>query len=424
MGEGNSPMNPVSILARKRDGEALSDAEIAFFIRGFTAGDIPDYQMSALAMAIYIQGMTAAETATLTYEMLHSGKQLLWEPSDLPAVDKHSTGGIGDKVSLILAPLVACCGLQVPMLSGRGLGPTGGTLDKLESIPGFRTNLSLQELQQVCRNVGCVITGTTPELAPADRQLYALRDVTATVASIPLITASIMSKKLAEGLQALVLDVKFGSGAFMKTHEQASALAESLVAVGEHMGVATRAILTDMNQPLGQMVGNGVEVKEAMDVLRGQGPADLKEVTLRLSEDLLCLAGCASDTNTARTQLVHLLESGKAYEKFERMVAAQGGSLDAPRPVAPSTELVAHSAGRIVAVDAEKMGWAVIAMGGGRRTKTDRIDPSVGFEWLVRLGDSVDIGQPLVRLFCHEPQREEAIRLLRDSVVIESCVPS
>jgi pyrimidine-nucleoside phosphorylase len=412
-------MNPVSIIARKRDGTALTDEEIAFFIRGFTTGDIPDYQMSALAMAIYIRGMTAAETATLTFEMLQSGKQLVWDSHDLPTVDKHSTGGIGDKVSLILAPLVACCDVQVPMLSGRGLGPTGGTLDKLESIAGFRTDLSLQELQRVCRKVGCVITGTTPELTPADRQLYALRDVTATVASIPLITASIMSKKLAEGLKALVLDVKFGSGAFMKTYEQASALADSLVAVGQRMGVATRAVLNDMNQPLGRMAGNAVEVDEALDVLRGHGPTDLKEVTLRLSEELLCLAGTASTPETARMQLEQMIASGKAYEKFEHMVAAQGGSLDAARPIAPCTELLAEATGQIIAVDAEKMGWAVIAMGGGRRAKTDRIDPSVGFEWLVRLGDEVQAGQPLVRMFCHSSQREEATRLLRESVVIK-----
>ncbi len=279
-------MNPSQIIARKRDGGTLSAAEIAYFIQGYARGTIPDYQMAALAMAIYWRGMDEAETAALTEQMLRSGEVLAGD--DLSSrVDKHSTGGIGDKCSLVLAPLLACCGLTVPMISGRGLGPTGGTLDKLESIPGFRTDLSAEEIRQVVDRVGCVITGATPNLVPADRKLYALRDVTATVASIPLITASIMSKKLAEGLSALVLDVKFGSGAFMKTRHSARTLAQSMVATGERMGVRTTALLTDMNQPTGRLAGNAVEVDEAIGCLSGQGPEDLQRLTFALAAEIL-----------------------------------------------------------------------------------------------------------------------------------------
>ncbi|MCA9266492.1 MAG: thymidine phosphorylase, partial [Planctomycetales bacterium] len=275
-------LTPAEVIAKKRDGHELTTSEIHFLIDGFAKGSVPDYQMSAWAMAVFLRGMTTDETVTLTEEMLQSGVQLAWSTGDLPTVDKHSTGGIGDKVSLLLAPMLACCDLQVPMISGRGLGATGGTLDKLEAIPGFRTDLSIGEMQRICREVGCVISAATQQLVPADRKLYALRDVTATVASIPLITASIMSKKLAEGLTALVLDVKHGSGAFMKTEHQARALAASLVHVGQKMGVRTSALLTDMNQPLGRMVGNAIEVDEAVAGLQGTGPADLMEVTFAL----------------------------------------------------------------------------------------------------------------------------------------------
>src|SRR6478609_6905594 len=270
-------MISASIIAKKRDGLALRRDEIAAFVGGFARGDIPDYQMAALAMAIYCRGMTAEETAALTEAMLASGQRMPRDSGQRLRVDKHSTGGIGDKISLILAPLLACCGLAVPMISGRGLGATGGTLDKLEAIPGFRTNLSLAEIEQITATVGCVITGASDEIAPADKKLYALRDVTATVPSIPLITASIMSKKLAESLDALVLDVKFGSGAFMTSLDEARALARSLVETGKRMGVKTAALLTDMNQPLGRMAGNLVEVHEALATVQGGGPADLWE---------------------------------------------------------------------------------------------------------------------------------------------------
>ncbi|HYO24074.1 MAG TPA: thymidine phosphorylase, partial [Lacipirellulaceae bacterium] len=286
-------MNPVWLIAKKRDGEELSDHEIAQFISGYARGDIPDYQMSAMAMAIYLRGMSTAETASLTDHMLASGARFTWPDDGVPRVDKHSTGGIGDKVSLPLAAMLACCGLQVPMISGRGLGATGGTLDKLEAIPGFRTDLSMEEFRDVCQRVGCVISGATADLVPADRKLYALRDVTATVPSIPLITASIMSKKLAEGLDALVLDVKWGSGAFMKTADQARELARSLVATGQRMGVATTALVTDMNQPLGRMAGNALEVNESYAALQGEGPADLMEATYALGAELLVSTGRA-----------------------------------------------------------------------------------------------------------------------------------
>jgi pyrimidine-nucleoside phosphorylase len=392
-------MNVVSIISKKRDGHELTEDEIGSLIAGYVRGDVPDYQMAAWAMAVYLRGMTVAETAALTEHMLHSGVTFEWPPGESPKVDKHSTGGIGDKVSLPLAPLLACCDLQVPMISGRGLGATGGTLDKLEAIPGFRTNLSTAEFQQVCRDVGCVISGATSDLVPADRKLYALRDVTGTVPSIPLITASIMSKKLAEGLDALVLDVKHGSGAFMKTLDNARALAKSMVETGNRMGVPTVALVTDMNQPLGRMAGNANEVNESVDALLGKGPADLMEVTLELGAELLVLAKRESTKTTARRRLEKAISSGAGLEKFREMVTAQGGDLDAPRPVAPAHEIGSPWAGYVIAIDTERLGYVVINLGGGRRQLGDRLDLSVGFETLVRLGDQVDKGQPLARVF-------------------------
>jgi len=412
-------MNPSQIIARKRDGHALTPAEIAAFMQGFTHGDVPIYQMAALAMAIYLRGMDADETAALTGEMLRSGKTLDWPVGGPPKVDKHSSGGIGDKTSLIVAPLLACCGLAVPMISGRGLGATGGTLDKLESIPGFRTDLSLEEIRGQTERIGCVIAGATIDLAPADRKLYALRDVTATVASIPLITASIMSKKLAENLDALVLDVKFGSGALMKSYDDASQLARSLVETGKRMGVKTTALLTDMNQPLGRMAGNAVEVNESLDALAGHGPPDLWEVTRELAVELLLATGKADNRERARQILEGHLAAGRALEKFRELVAAQGGNLNAPRPAAPAVDVNAPDAGYVAAIDTEVLGLAIIEMGGGRRVMGDKIDHSAGLEMLVRIGDHVERGQPLLRLFC-PPQRRtpqlmpsltEAIRL-------------
>jgi pyrimidine-nucleoside phosphorylase len=392
-------MNPVWLIAKKRDGEELSADEIGALIAGYARGDVPDYQMSAMAMAIYLQGMTPAETAALTDHMLASGARFDWPGDGVPRVDKHSTGGIGDKVSIVLAPMLACCGLQVPMISGRGLGATGGTLDKLESIPGFRTNLSMEEIRDVVVRIGCVITGATADIVPADRKLYALRDVTATVPSIPLITASIMSKKLAEGLDALVLDVKFGSGAFMKTAERARELARSLVETGRRMGVPTTALLTDMNQPLGRMAGNAVEVDESVAALEGRGPAELMEVTLALGVELLLSTGRAATADAARATLQKTIDTGAAREKLAEMVRAQGGNLDAPRPIAPRSEILAPRAGYVARIDAEQLGRAIIAMGGGRQQLGDRLDHSTGIEMLVRLGDPIEARQSIVHVF-------------------------
>lgn len=399
-------MIPATIIARKRDGHELTDGQIRDFIAGFTDQRIPDYQMSALAMAIFIQGMTTEETASLTRAMLDSGSVLTW-PEQPPKVDKHSTGGVGDKISLPLAPLLAGCGMHVPMLSGRGLGATGGTLDKLESIAGFRTDLSLKEMKALTSQVGCVITGASSELAPADRRLYALRDVTATVPSIPLITASIMSKKLAEGLNALVLDVKFGSGAFMKTREQATQLARSLVATGQRMGVRTTALLTDMNQPLGRMCGNAVEVQESLDILDGGGPSDVRTLTLELATELLISANIESEQAAALQTASRCLDSGRAMEKFHEMVIAQKGQLS-PFEIAESDMVQAASSGCVNQIDTEQIGLAVIEMGGGRRVMTDSIDHSVGLKMLVRLGDTVEVGQPLAELYSHSPTAAKA----------------
>ena len=412
-------MNPAVIIATKRDGRELSREEIAAFVAGYTRGTIPEYQMSALAMAVYLRGMTADETAALTDAMLQSGRWLVWPRRERPVVDKHSTGGIGDKTSLVLAPLLAACGLAVPMISGRGLGATGGTLDKLESIPGFRTDLSLAEIQQTVERVGCVITGASAEIAPADRKLYALRDVTATVPSIPLITASIMSKKLAESLDALVLDVKFGSGAFMKTLEGARALARSLVETGRRMGVRTTALITDMNQPLGSMAGNVVEVHEAIACLRGAGPADLWELTRELAAEVV---GAGASTHhsplTTHSLLDDAIRSGRALAKFREMVAAQGGDLDRLPAMPAGAEVLAPRGGFVTAIDTEALGLAIIELGGGRKVMSDKVDHGVGLEMLVRLGDAIEPGQPLVRVFGSRVQFEQVRPQIERTVAI------
>jgi pyrimidine-nucleoside phosphorylase len=417
-------VNISQIIGRKRDGGVLNADEIAAVVHGYVAGDIPDYQIAAMAMAICLRGMNDVETATLTHEMLRSGDVL--EASDVSLrVDKHSTGGIGDKSSLILAPLLACCGLQVPMISGRGLGATGGTLDKLESIPAFRTNLSLDEIRDLVERVGCVITGATSELVPADRKLYALRDVTATVASIPLISASIMSKKLAESLSALVLDVKFGSGAFIKAKDDARRLAQLMVAVGSRMGVKTTALLTDMNQPNGRMAGNAVEVDESLDVMAGGGPDDLREITLALATEVLLMKRMAVSSEEARRTLLGHLSSGRAMEKFREMVRAQGGDLDAPRPRAGKATLTADDDGFLGSIDVEQLGWAIIEMRGGRKHVGQSIDHSVGLEMLVLLGDRVERGQPLVNIFARPENRDAALAQVRTAIQIakEPCAP-
>jgi pyrimidine-nucleoside phosphorylase len=392
-------MIPAQVIATKRDGGAHSAAEIEAWIDAYVAGAIGDEQMAAWAMAVFLNGMTAEETAALTAAMVASGERLARTRTDRPRVDKHSTGGVGDKVSIVLAPLLACCGLDVPMLSGRGLGATGGTLDKLEAIPGFRTDLSASEMERVLAATGCVITGTTAAMVPADKKLYALRDVTGTVPSIPLITGSILSKKMAEDLDALVFDVKVGSGSFMKTPARARALADSLVTVGRAYGVETAAVITDMSQPLGRMVGHANEIDESVAALEGDGPDDLMEVTLALGAELLRLTSVATDLAAGRAQLSAAVASGAGRERLAAMVAAQGGDLEAPRPLAPASEVAAERAGHVVGVDAEGLGLAVIELGGGRKRQGDRVDPAVGLEMLVRIGDSVERGQPLLRIF-------------------------
>jgi pyrimidine-nucleoside phosphorylase len=411
-------MNVVHLISKKRDGAELTADEIGYIVNGYVRGDVADYQMSSWAMAVFIRGMTVAETAALTEHMLHSGVTFEWPEGESPKVDKHSTGGIGDKVSLPLAPLLACCDLQVPMISGRGLGATGGTLDKLEAIPGFRTDLGNDEFQKVCRQVGCVISGATADLVPADRKLYALRDVTGTVPSIPLITASIMSKKLAEGLDALVLDVKWGSGAFMKTRDQARALARSMVDTGKRMGVPTAALVTDMNQPLGRMAGNAVEVNESVDALKGSGPRDLMEVTLELGAELLVLAKREETTKAGRHRLERAISSGAGLEKFREMVASQDGDLDAPRPIAPAHNIVSPLDGCVTAIDTERLGYVIIHLGGGRKQLNDKLDLSVGFEMLVRIGDTVEKGQPIARVFAKPDAVAETKRDLIAAITI------
>jgi pyrimidine-nucleoside phosphorylase len=417
-------MNVARLIQAKRDGHRLVADDIAALVRGYVGGEIPDYQMAALAMAIFFRGMEADETAALTDAMLGSGATLEWTAPAPVKVDKHSTGGVGDKVSLILAPLLASCGLQVPMLSGRGLGTTGGTLDKLEAIPGFRTDLGQADIRAITERVGCVITGTTADLVPADRSLYGLRDVTATVESIPLITASIMSKKLAENLGALVLDVKFGSGALMKTEDQARRLARSLVATGDRMGLKTSALLTDMNQPLGRMVGHAVEVDEALATLAGNCPADVTELVRALGAELLVLAGAVADAQAALDRLDTALESGHALAKFHAMVAAQGGDLAAPRHRAPAGTVASAVAGFVTLIHTEQLGQALVDMGGGRRQKGDRIDPSVGLEMLVRLGDRVEPGQPLVRVFADDALAQRVRPQLAAALVVGSAPPA
>ncbi|MBI9019707.1 MAG: thymidine phosphorylase [Verrucomicrobia bacterium] len=392
-------MLPQWIIEKKRDGAELSGEELRFLIQGFTAGSIPDYQMAAFAMAVYFNGMTPRETAALTLEMMNSGDVI--DPATLPGIkaDKHSTGGIGDKTSLILAPLAAACGLTVPMISGRGLGITGGTLDKLEAIPGYRTNLSEKEFFQTLENVGCSITGQTAQLAPADKKLYALRDVTGTVPSIPLITASIMSKKLAEGLDTLVLDVKWGKGAFMKTIEQARELATAMVEVGTQMGKKVRALITDMNTPLGRAAGNALEVQECLEVLRGGGPDDLRELTVELTAHMLDL----SNVRKTRDEIFQCLENGAALKKFEAMVSAQGGSTDWKFSEAKIQEpLLAPADGIVTAVDAERIGKGCLVLGAGRQKTDDSVDHAVGIAQMKKPGETVKKGDPLAVIFSND----------------------
>jgi pyrimidine-nucleoside phosphorylase len=388
-------MLPQWIIEKKRDGTELDTKEIHSFIADYTDGSIPDYQMSALAMTIYFNGMNARETADLTIAMMESGKVI--EPSSLPGIkiDKHSTGGIGDKTSIPLAPLVAACGATVPMISGRGLGITGGTLDKLESIAGYRVGLSETEFFEVLETCGCSMIGQTAEIAPADKKLYALRDVTATVPSIPLIVSSIMSKKMAEGIDALVLDVKCGTGAFMKNIDDARKLARALVDTGTAMGRKVVALITDMNQPLGRAVGSALEVQESLDILNGNGPEDSQGLTITLAEHMLCVAEVPNLGGGVKDPSLHLT-NGMAMQKFKEMVACHGGNLDAGLPEAgKQTPLPAPKSGYVSKADAEAIGRASLLLGAGRTKTTDTIDHAVGISDLKKIGERVEAGEPL-----------------------------
>ena len=397
-----------SLIQHKRDGNAIPAEDWARLITEYTAGRVPDYQMSALLMAIVFRGLTPAELTALTDAMLASGDRLDFGDFAVPRVDKHSTGGIGDKVSLLLAPMVASCGVAVPMMSGRGLGHTGGTLDKMESIPGFRTGLSLAEARAQVERIGCALLGQTPEIAPADRKLYALRDVTATVESIPLISASIMSKKLAEGLNGLVLDVKTGSGAFIPDPARAVELARTMIGLGEARGCPTVALLTAMDRPLGRACGHSLEVEEALEGLQGRGPDDLMEVTYALGVEMLLLAGAASNAADARSRLESSVSSGRALETLGLVIEAQGGNravIEDPGilPQAGAVEVFrAPRSGVVAAVEPRRIGRAILELGGGRMTIEDAIDPSVGFVITVKPGDAVRAGDPVASVFARD----------------------
>lgn len=394
-------MFPQHSIARKRDGHALTRDEINAFVRGATDGSWADYQLSAMLMAIVWRGMTPQETAHYTEAMMRSGVVADLASVKAPKADKHSTGGVGDKISLHLAPMIAACGVAVPMISGRGLGHTGGTLDKLESIPGFNVNLSLEVYRSQLEKIGLALIGQTADLAPSDKKLYALRDVTATVESIPLICGSILSKKLAEGIDVLVLDVKFGRGAFMKDRAKARELAEALVAVATTMGKPTRAVLTAMEEPLGCTVGNALEVAESIECLRGHGPADVMEVTMALGEQMLVLAKAAETPRAAREKLEASIAGGAALEKFRELVAAQGGDarvVDEPQrlPTAKLQAAVVAARGGVVGdVDAMGVALAALRLGAGRAKASDGVEHAVGVSGLVKVGERVDAGATL-----------------------------
>jgi pyrimidine-nucleoside phosphorylase len=396
------------LIEHKRDGRALAPEQWASLVRAYTAGDMPDYQMSALLMAVYFRGLEPAELAALTEAMIDSGDRLRFDGHPRPVADKHSTGGVGDKVSLLLAPMVASCGVSVPMMSGRGLGHTGGTSDKLESIPGFRVGLTLKEVRAQIDRLGCAMLGQTPEIAPADKRIYGLRDVTGSVECIPLLASSIMSKKLAEGLHGLVLDVKTGSGAFLTDLEQSLELARTMIRLGEAHGCATVALLTAMDRPLGRACGNALEVEEAIEGLRGGGPDDLMEVTYALGAEMLVLVGAARDLADARARLEESVTSGRALETFGRVIEAQGGNpavIEDPGvlPQAQAVEVFrADRTGIVSLVEPRRIGHAVIALGGGRKKVDDPVDPTVGFVITVKPGDPVRAGEPIASVFARD----------------------
>ena len=424
-------MRAVDLIRTKRDGGQLDRAALEWFVEGVTAGSLPDYQASALLMAVVLRGMTAEETAALTDAMVRSGVRVEYAGLGAIPVDKHSTGGVGDKTSIVLAPLAAACGAPVPMMSGRGLGHTGGTLDKLESIPGFRTGLSLDDLRRSVGTIGCALIGQTSDVAPADKKLYALRDVTGTVESIPLITASIMSKKIAEGIGGLVLDVKYGDGAFMKTEADARKLAQSLVDTGELAGVRTEALLTAMEAPLGRMVGNALEIVESIETLKGRGPAELESLSVEFAARMLVLSGIEKDLAGATGRVRQALASGAGVEKLRQIIENQGGD---PRvvddyarlPAAPDRDvLTASRDGTIAAMRAEAVGRAAVGLGAGRDRLDAAIDPAVGFTIVAPVGTRVMAGDPIVEIH-HRGGRglADARQLLAGAIEIADAAPA
>lgn len=425
-------MTPAQLIRRKRDGEELPPAELADFLHAYLVGRVPDYQMAAFLMAVFFQGLTPIELSTLVNAMLHSGQVL--ELAGVPGmkVDKHSTGGVGDKVSMVLAPLVAALGVPVPMVSGRNLGHTGGTIDKLESIPGFQTELSLAQFRAQLKEIGCALIVQTAEIAPLDGRLYGLRDVTGTVASVPLIAASIMSKKLAEGIDALVIDLKRGNGAFLPDEARATQLARTMIGIGERHGTRVVALATAMDRPLGRAVGNALEVAEAVQVLRGEGPADVREVTLALAAEMLVLGKVAEDLEAGRARAAAALDEGRALEMFRRVVQTQGGDgrvVDRPREILPAAPVQlpvpAARAGWVGVIDTRGVGEAAVALGAGRATLDSPIDPAVGFHVLARPGDAVTADEALAVVFARdEAAAQVAVAALRKAMpVVEEPAP-
>ena len=417
-------MLAIRLIERKRDGGRIEAGEWRALIFAYAAGHIPDYQMSALLMAIYMKGLDNGETVALMEAMIESGETLDLSHLDIPKIDKHSTGGVGDKVSIVLAPLMACLGIAVPMMSGRGLGHTGGTLDKLESIPGFRTNLTLIQAREQIDHVGCALFGQTGEIAPADRKLYALRDATATVESLPLIAASIMSKKLAEGIDSLVLDIKRGPGAFIPDRDAAIELAKTMIRLGKDRGCTVVGLLTAMDRPLGRACGNALEIEESILALKGEGPPDLMEVTFALGAEMLMLGRIAKNEEDARRKMGDAIDSGLAATRLQQIIAAQGGNpgvVDDPAalPQAKACELYASPrAGFVARVDPRTVGRGVTALGGGRTTMADTVDPTVGFVITAKPGDRVEAGEPLATIFARDRAGIETGRSVMQKAII------
>jgi len=424
-------MTPYEIIYKKRQGGALNADEIQWFVSGYAEGRIPDYQAAALLMAVFLRGMDFEETTALALAMMNSGQ--VFDLSDIPGikVDKHSTGGVGDKVSIILAPMVAAAGVPVPMVSGRGLGHTGGTLDKLESIPGFRTDLSYDEFKRTLARAGLAMMGQTADMAPADKKLYALRDVTATVDCLPLIAASIMSKKLAEGADGLVLDVKAGSGAFMQKEEDARRLAQTMAAIGQGLGRKMRALITDMNQPLGRAVGNALEIEECVECLNGSGPEDLMAVTYRLGAEMLVMGQRAENIEAGDRILKQIISSGQGLAKFREMVEIQGGDprvSDEPTKVLAQAklkiELAAETAGFVSAIDTREIGMAGVELGCGRLKIEDKVDPAVGFMFHCRIGDEVKKSQTMITVLANDQGLGERVKeRLKKAIAISENKP-